>query len=930
MTVYQSMCKILHCQIFWNKSWEYYFKYITDTQSYYIIWWEFTMYLKRPSPVSLLLAILVTYPTSAATLQNENYRVEITEDWVDTHPPGSLIEFYRFYDPSGDALAGMAYAGKVEAGDYLLSPGIFESYSTTEGVFTSPSMLNQGGEMLPVRTTFHYRLTNQGLNIAWRIDCDDEVTFDQGLHWNWDISVWDDLYGYNQVGQVDTFSIPEIGSEKTRALRAAWRLGSPERTLWVVQPDPLQARWKIAPGILKQEWLFSREAHTTLPASEYPPIASTLTPVHSIWGSLILEIGNSNDNLPGSGFGWIFLSGMPEKAEQGYMHIWDELPFVGETWEPMTTSSNPATPYGSKIVALLENHPTMKNVFILDMDKIVSGYPFRPNLPYWDVPQSFVCIDTLEQIEGEGALTVSHYTIRTTWVEQTISSIPGETLILKGWVRVDSIWCRWAGIKLVGDSTEIQPIEFKFTSPIGWTYCQSEIDVGPNTQLTVQVGMTGGPGKIRLDDLRLERTGTPENLLENAGFNDFSFNTWWDGEGLEWWHAHQYRRLATEAPEEYLEYLRLLESGNISYGWEDRVRLGMHAYHHTPNELYPLGGDNVHEFNFYDPEGDSARFEIMHRDLIDCGLTEASFKTMRFPGHRHQMPTVLECAKYGVRFIDSAGNYALNCLLGATILPYGVVWETNHGWWCDEHNWYDPQVMYPVLSRGELVLGGGHPLTTFPLTNPQQYEIINDIFYQLEATFPYMKYYFPDDFGDFCEESRQWWDVEYVDGASALEYNFYGAAKENQTIVAELSDIGSAILPPVVDYQPVDYEIRGDRIFIELPELELGYHSVALEKGIGVKRTGANTALPDKIHLGAPYPNPCNAWITFPLELPTAAEIQYSLTDILGRIVNDGTIWRNSGYRRISLNLNDLASGIYFYQIRAANVVQKGKITLLK
>lgn len=339
-----------------------------------------------------------------------------------------------------------------------------------------------------------------------------------------------------------------------------------------------------------------------------------------------------------------------------------------------------------------------------------------------------------------------------------------------------------------------------------------------------------------------------------------------------------------------------------------------------------MGGDNSHEFNFYDPEGDSAKFEIVHRDLLDCGLTDASMKTLRFPGHRHQMPTVVECAKYGVHFIDGGGTYPWYSLLGVIILPEGIIWETNHGWWSDVTNWYDPEIPYSVMRRGEIVLGGGHPLSTFPLNMPEQFEVVNGVFTQMETLYPQMKYFFPDDYADFCEQSRTWWDVSFASGSAALEFSFYGAADKGQTIVADLADAGSVILPPYVDFQPVDYEIRGNRIFVELPQLPLGYHVVV----IGIRPLAGDGALPTEIRLGDPYPNPCDAWITFPVELPHGSQIGYKVMDVLGRIAAEGSVWKGSGYRRITLRVDNLPSGIYVYQLRADKVVKKGKMILLK
>lgn len=866
----------------------------------------------------------------SAVLQNERFRAAICEDWEGTHPPGSLLEFQDLDGTIGDVLADMDYALKVTAGSFMPSPGIFEALSDSEGVFASSSM-SWGSAALPVRVTFQYRLTGQGLNIAWRVDCDAEVTFSSGLHCCWDLSPWQNLCGFNQVGQTDTLLVSGISSTLTRALKAAWKLADSEKSLWILQPDPLQARWNLSPGVLKQEWLSSRPPNTTFPTSQSPPIASILSPEHSIWGNLSLEISTPETGLPGLGLGWMHLSGIPGGGEQGFMYMWDAFPLSWDGyWNPLTTPNNPSTPVGSKIVQLLTNHPAMKMVLLIAMDSQLSGYPFRPNLPSWSVPQSFVCIDTMDQIEGNGALTLSHYDSSTTWVTQNVSCVPEETLHLTGWVRVDSIITGWAGVTLMGDSVGIQPLSFVFAGPQDWTFCEAEINTGPNMFLTVQVGMTGGPGKARFDDLRLERPGSPGNLLNNAGFNDFSFYVTYDGEGLQWWHAHGQHRLATMAPQAYLDWLKLVEGDSVNYGWEDRACLGLHSYHHTPNELYPLGGQYEHEFNYYDPDGDSARFYMIHRDLLDCGLSEQSFKVFRFPGFKHQLSAVRECARHEVSLVDR-GSYSYGqCSLGATILPEGAVWETNSNWWTDENTWNNVDNVYRVLDRGELILAGGHPGSTFPPSNPAQFDLINGAFNDLEARYPNLEYFFPADMARFCEESRTWWGAESRSMPSTFEFCFYGSSSQGQTIVAHVQDIESILLPPLVDSQPVLGEIRGNRLFIGLPDLPLGEHMVILEKGVGVPPISSRAFLPAQVRLGLPFPNPCNAWLTFPVELPQAMQVEYRLTDILGRTALSGKLLGEGGEQRISVNVDVLPSGIYLFTVRSGDLVKRGKINVLK
>jgi hypothetical protein len=698
----------------------------------------------------------------------------------------------------------------------------------------------------------------------------------------------------------------------------------------MLQPDPLQARWRIQSGSLDQEWLHARNPRTTItPISQFPKIASTLSPWRSIWGSLTLKISSSDALFPDAESGWFFLSGMPQQADQGWIHMWDELPLVPETFVPMTTSNNPASPVGSKIVALLENHPRMKNVLLIALDKQLSGYPFKPNLPGWSVPESFVCIDTVEQVEGSGALTISHYTARDTWVTQNISCPPYTLLRLSGWFRVDSLSSGSAGVEVTAAPYGNLLERIEFENPMNWSYRRISFDTGPYTSLTVKVGMTGGPGKARFDALALERESSPGNLLANSGFNFYSFNVHYDGEGPEWWHAHGSRRIATNAPQAYLDFLQFIESGGVSYGWEDRVCLGMHCYHHTASELYPLGSPYSNEFDFYDPAGDSGRFAMIHRDLVSSGLTDASFRVFRFAGHKHQMPAVRACIEAGVKLMD-CGETLWQFLLGPIIQPEGVIWETNTNWWCDSSYWQDPAMVEFILKRGELVLSGGHPLAVFPLNNPAQFEIVNGVFQQMETQFPYMRYFFPEEFADFCEESRRWWDVETHSTPSSLTFTFYGSARHGQTIVALLPDSGGVISAAFVDSQTIPFYTRGNRIFVPLPDLPEGYHTVSLATVIGVQPSDTDAHLPQRIAFGMPFPNPCNAWLILPVDLPKATEVQYQLFDALGRTAARGSQSFPGGRQRLSLQVDALPSGKYFYRVQAEDLQSTGGVTILK
>lgn len=295
---------------------------------------------------------------------------------------------------------------------------------------------------------------------------------------------------------MDSFWVAAITGNSTRSLRSAWRLWRSGISLWILQPNLLQSRWRIRSGSLDQEWLHARNPRTTLaPITQFPKIASTLSPGGSIWGSLTLKITTAESSSPDGEFGWLFLSGMPNQADQGWIHMWDELPLVPETFVPMTTANNPASPVGSKIVALLENHPRMKNVLLMALDKQLSGYPFKPNLPGWSVPESFVCIDTVTQVEGIGTLTISHYNVRNTELTQNVSCPPFTLLRLSGWFCVDSLSSGSAGVEIAAapDGNLLERILFE--NPMSWTFRQVYFNTGPCSSLVVRVKMTGVPAK---------------------------------------------------------------------------------------------------------------------------------------------------------------------------------------------------------------------------------------------------------------------------------------------------------------------------------------------------------------------------------------------------------------------------------------------------
>ena len=89
--------------------------------------------------------------------------------------------------------------------------------------------------------------------------------------------------------------------------------------------------------------------------------------------------------------------------------------------------------------------------------------------------------------------------------------------------------------------------------------------------------------------------------------------------------------------------------------------------------------------------------------------------------------------------------------------------------------------------------------------------------------------------------------------------------------------------------------------------------------------------LPRQFMLAQNYPNPFNPSTTIKYELPKASEVRLSVYDLLGRevsvLVNEK---RDAGVHEVKFNGANLASGVYFYRLRAGDFVQSKRLVLLK
>jgi len=112
-----------------------------------------------------------------------------------------------------------------------------------------------------------------------------------------------------------------------------------------------------------------------------------------------------------------------------------------------------------------------------------------------------------------------------------------------------------------------------------------------------------------------------------------------------------------------------------------------------------------------------------------------------------------------------------------------------------------------------------------------------------------------------------------------------------------------------------------------------GFSNVAIERTTNVE-VGDLTdfaGLPDHFELLQNYPNPFNPITEIRYALPTDCHVKLEVYNVLGEKVTtliDGQ--QTAGYRRVSWDASNHASGVYFYQLIAGRFSSVGKMVLLR
>jgi len=421
-------------------------------------------------------------------------------------------------------------------------------------------------------------------------------------------------------------------------------------------------------------------------------------------------------------------------------------------------------------------------------------------------------------------------------------------------------------------------------------------------------------------------TGNRDSVWFEPGYED------------SWSHWHCTWRISTEATPEYRQWLINIQ--NDVYPWADRVNMGSHGYHHTPNADSSFG--EFHEFITFEPVEHLERFMMISSDIIDMGLDTAMVnRTIRYPGHRTSLSglwaTIAEGFDFycnGIRWYEwNGGEFFFDTYITKFQTPAGRMWGTNTVWWADWGAPYGDSLLSIVMNRGKHGLLGGHPFPMFAGgIAPEPYARLDSICSSLETEYDNFGWLFPIEYGDFLEECYgiAWNGITFSPGQLAV--SFTGQATSGQTIVLLLPD-GSIVEEVLVDNEPIGWELRSNwRLFAILPVLSGGEHTLQASWTI----TGIEEEEEEWTQPSLSITNPVTANLVVRASgLSSSSPFVLSIYDLSGRLVHRRTrLTDNTGGLNESFEMNSqsgvpLPGGLYLVNLKAGPVTISGSFVSL-
>ncbi len=423
-------------------------------------------------------------------------------------------------------------------------------------------------------------------------------------------------------------------------------------------------------------------------------------------------------------------------------------------------------------------------------------------------------------------------------------------------------------------------------------------------------------------------------ILPDAILDPNRDSVWFEpGHEDSWSHWHCTWRFCTEAPPDYLQWLKNIQD-NV-YPWAERVQMGSHGYHHTPNPDSSYGG--YHEFITYEPEEHQERFRVNFMDLDACGLDTSMVRVIRFPGHRTSLSGLQAIIDHGFTFYCNGwrlpdwfgGKQFRNQWITRYQTINGRIWGSNSVWWGDYQMMYPYEWLSEVMEKGKFGLLGCHPISMLwapeGIVDPEAYARIDSVLYSLEADYPNFLWLFPAEYGDFLEDCFNI-RVNSIRGeAPSLSLSLTGEIPEGLTFCAFLH-VDDQVTSVTLDGTSIPWELReGGRLFAVAPEKPWGQHVFEV------------TVCPMGVESGGPYSgfgviSPCpsggRSVHVLVSGLETGSPVEIQVHDISGRMVIREDAVLTSGEVHVQPE-EALAPGMYFITVISGDLSGRSRTVVI-
>jgi hypothetical protein len=540
--------------------------------------------------------------------------------------------------------------------------------------------------------------------------------------------------------------------------------------------NPFESQWAFNgtyhPGVHK---LFLLQTMPINGEATSPAAESTLGTSDTVFRTVELFPGTVNP-AP------VVFSEQPNGYSRTISMFFDELPGL-LTWSYMTTDTCYTPLYDYFFLKLLMKNERRKMGYLVLYDMMVNRNMSITSFCFWNHNSMNIYADTLEHSEGKSCAVIPANDLQPYYLKQDVSCKPNAAYTLRYSIKTKNV-NGYGSFAAVYSGDSLLSADGPVTGTTAWqdravtfkTRCA-------DTVITIYLKTDKATGTAFFDNTNLVQEYTTNNILYNSGFEEYDAGFMYDTLRRHWSDAHGPMHLASRAPASYLDYLRRLDRHTRMYGWEDRVALGCHGYHHSPSLFEP---DPMEEFHYYDTIGDQLRINRIFSDAKKIGLSKNALKFWRSPGFNYTKSLIDLLVDSNFIYFDVPPRpydtyFAAFDLYRNSNHMWGVV----NSWWADYDNYsgQSTTILDTFLSQGHIASFGGHPYLIFNQSKIESYNRFDSILSGYENKYPSLGYVFPSEYAENANALCKLKIVSVQRVGVTVSLNIKGTIRENSTLV---------------------------------------------------------------------------------------------------------------------------------------------------